>query len=146
MMKKKAGRKMPELFTYLPGPGDHTIMILDHGSSFASIDWGEIGWEEAVRRANLFCASPSMLALLEKALPIISQEAERREDWGERHDAVEHQYATEMGNLRDAILAEINRAHGLDSRDIPNTETCPHGFGFVEYCPDCKKGKGASDG
>lgn len=48
-------------FTYLPGPGDYTLMLLDRGSSFATIDWERLGWEEAVRRANLFCASPDLL-------------------------------------------------------------------------------------
>lgn len=65
---------------------------------------------------RLIKQAPSMLALLEKALPIISQEAERREDWGERHNAESHQYATEMSHLRDEILAEIDKAYGREAK------------------------------
>jgi hypothetical protein len=99
-------------FTYLPGPGDYTIMLLDPHSSFATIDWERIGWEEAVRRANLFCASESMLALLEKALPIIENEAQLREASMKRHgeDQCTTPYWTEMRQLANAIQTEIAKA------------------------------------
>jgi hypothetical protein len=73
---------------------------------------GKPVYRHAITR--LIARAPSMLTLLEKALPLISQEAERREDWGERHNAVEHKYAVEMSQLRDAIMAEIDRAKGKE--------------------------------
>ncbi len=104
-------------FTYLPGPGDYTIMILDRGSSFASIDWERIGWEEAVRRVNLFCASPSMLALLEKALPIIEEEAERRESVLPDQSTRAYSYWSEMRDIVNEIRAEIERVRGREASD-----------------------------
>jgi hypothetical protein len=107
-------------FTYLPGPGDYTIMLLDPHSSFATIDWERIGWEEGVRRANLFCASESMLALLEKAYPIIEEEAERRSFsyCPEKDD--DNPYWIEMAELRDALSAEIDRAYGKEVKSDVN--------------------------
>lgn len=94
------------------------------------------GHEEA--NAHLISRAPSMLALLEKAYPIIEDEADRRGSWGERHNAQQHQYATEMRDLANEISAEIDRAHGREVL-LPDPELCPHGYGFVEYCEDCNQ-------
>lgn len=87
----------------------------------------------------------SMLALLEKALPIIENEAGLREFSMSQHgeDKCVTPYWSEMRDLANEISAEIDKAHG---RSAPDPELCPHGFGFVEYCPDCEKGKEASHG
>lgn len=53
----------------------------------------------------------SMLALLEKAYPIIEEEAERRERVKDL-SRIADPYWTEMGELRDAISAEIDKAYG----------------------------------
>lgn len=77
---------------------------------------------------------PSMLALLEKALPMIQCEASNREA------TLDYSlYSVELRNLANEIKTEIDKAYG---REAPEPELCPHGFGFVEYCPDCKGAKG----
>lgn len=69
----------------------------------------------AQKYVNLIAAAPSMLALLEKALPIIEREAEQRQNWGERHNREGHSYATEMRELQDEIEALIAKAKGGES-------------------------------
>jgi hypothetical protein len=115
---------------HTPGPWRHyhgklrpqfpnLIHEIQDGNGNAIVQWTgfdglDLPKKQVAANAHLIAAAPSMLALLEKALPIISQEAERREDWGERHNAELHQYATEMSDLRDAIIAEIDKAHGKE--------------------------------
>lgn len=90
-------------------------------------------WEA---NARLIARAPSMLALLEKALPIIEEEAERRSfSYSPKQET--DSYWSEMRDLADEISAEIDKAYGREtSKSDP--ELFPHGFGFVEYCPDCK--------
>lgn len=61
--------------------------------------------------ACLIRQSPKMLALLEKALPIIRAEADRRDAAPVK---VAHGYWTEMDNLANEISAEIDRAYGRE--------------------------------
>lgn len=93
--------------------------------------------------ARLIARAPSMLALLEKAYPIIEEEAQRRDFVKpERHGdspqltEAEYSYYAEMRELANEIQAEITKAKG-DS--VINAELCPHGYGFVEYCEDCNQ-------
>ena len=59
--------------------------------------------------ARLIARAPSMLAVLEKALPIIEEEAERRTySYSPKKD----RYWLEMIELRDEISAEIAEARG----------------------------------
>jgi hypothetical protein len=90
----------------------------------------------AEANARLIACAPSMLALLEKALPIIENEAELREASMHRHgeDKCVTSYWTEMRELANEISQEIDKATGKQ-----DPELCPHGFGFVEYCEDCKE-------
>jgi hypothetical protein len=74
------------------------------------------GEEEA--NAHLIARAPSMLAILEKALPVVEAEAERRRVWGLTHNAQKHQYATEMRDLANEIQAEIDRARGKEVKDV----------------------------
>jgi hypothetical protein len=65
----------------------------------------------------LIKAAPSMLRLLEKALPIIEEEAERRNkamqgDSDKSYSAGE--YWTEMRELSHEIAVEIDRAYGRE--------------------------------
>jgi hypothetical protein len=60
---------------------------------------------------NLIRRAPSMLALLEKAYPIIEEEAERRTH---SYSPKKDRYWVEMIELRDAISAEIDRARGKE--------------------------------
>jgi len=101
---------------------------------------------EVMPRAHLISRAPAMLRLLEKAYPIVENEAENREC--APHDGKNPcPYWLEMRLLADEIRAEIDRAHGrevaepelLNPDDTTSPETCPHGFGFVEYCPNCKR-------
>lgn len=87
-----------------------------------------------VNQARLFECAPSMLALLEKAFPIIEEEAERRECVAHM-SRIDDPYWTEMRQLANTIQAEIAKAKG---DTVIDAELCPHGFGFVEYCPDCE--------
>ncbi len=59
--------------------------------------------------------APSMLTLLEKALPIIEEEAERREraSWTD----TEGDYWSEMRELANEISAEIDKAKGKGVSD-----------------------------
>jgi hypothetical protein len=41
-----------------------------------------------------------------------------------------------MRQLANTIQVEIAKAKG---DPVIDAELCPHGFGFVEYCEDCKK-------
>lgn len=92
------------------------IFIRDARMSFAAIDANHISPEESKRRANLFCASPSMLALLEKALPIIQAEAGRR-SFAYAPDKDTDSYWREMRDLANEISAEIDRARGKGVSD-----------------------------
>ena len=85
----------------------------------------------------LIKCAPSMLALLEKALPIIEEEAERRDQACISDVPSVQPYWSEMRDLTNEISAEIDQAYGREAAK-PDSELCPHGFGFVEYCPDCK--------
>jgi len=89
----------------MPEGYDNTTLIEEYGGYLVA---------ETVAPCNkpLIKRAPSMLGLLEKAWPIIAQEAERREDWGERHDAMEHQYVVEMRQLANEIAQEIDKARG----------------------------------
>lgn len=91
----------------------------------------------------LIKAAPSMLALLEKALPIIEAKANLRGDCDGGYSAATENYYSEMRELANEISVEINKARGGVSTD---PELCPHGYGFVEYCEDCNKGKEAKHG
>lgn len=62
--------------------------------------------------ARLIARSPSMLQLLEKAFPIIEEEAERREFAPRTSVADESSYRSEMRDLANEISAEIDRAYG----------------------------------
>lgn len=68
---------------------------------------------------NLIRRSPSMLALLEKAWPIIEVEAMNREEGGMLRDGepVMGKYFTEMRELANEISAEIDRARGKGVSD-----------------------------
>ena len=71
---------------------------------------------------NLIACAPSMLALLEKALPIIEEEAERRDfvkpspEYLANASDNERQYLNEMRELADAISAEIDKAYGREGK------------------------------
>ena len=60
---------------------------------------------------SVFTSNTSMLALLEKALPLIENEAERREQ-AQADALVDGPYYTEMRTLADAIEDEIAKARG----------------------------------
>lgn len=66
---------------------------------------------------NLIARAPSMLALLEKAYPIIEEEAERRDNAYRGAEFSPGSYWREMAELRDAISAEIDRARGKGVSD-----------------------------
>lgn len=83
---------------------------------------------------NVISRSLAMLTLLEKALPLIEREAEQREQ--EIADIGDPSWPNTMRDLANKISTEINRARG---KDIPEPDVCPHGFGFIEHCPDCKE-------
>jgi hypothetical protein len=76
-----------------------------------------------VRKAigELIARAPSMLALLEKAYPIIEEEAERR-DMAMHGDSdriyTAGDYWSEMHELADEISAEIDRARGKEAQDV----------------------------
>lgn len=81
----------------------------------------EITGKPVYRRAisRLIARSPSMLAILEKALPIIEEEAQRRdfvkpERQGESNQLTdaEYNYYEEMRELANEIKAEIKEARG----------------------------------
>jgi hypothetical protein len=64
--------------------------------------------------ATLIARAPSMLILLEKAYPIIEEEAERREAAPGGHFI--GGYYTEMRELANEIQAEIDRARGKEDK------------------------------
>ena len=82
---------------------DNTTLIEEYGGYLIA---------ETVAPCNkpLIKRAPSMLALLEKALPIIDDEAERREM--APHQARHESYWTEMRDLANEISTEIDRARG----------------------------------
>lgn len=77
------------------------------------------------RRAisRLIARAPSMLTLLEKAWPIIEEEAERRAY--EMHLSApaspKNEFWTEMRELANEIQAEINKAHGREANTWTDT-------------------------
>lgn len=119
----------------MPEGYNNTTLIEEYGGYLIA---------ETVSPCNkpLIKAAPRMLALLEKALPMIEEEASRREYAPVEDGEGIGGYWTEMRELANEISAEIYRAH---TGKEPEPDLCPHGFGFVEYCPDCKRGKGVSD-
>lgn len=68
---------------------------------------------------NLISRAPSMLALLEKALPIIENEAGLREYSMSQHgeDKCVTPYWSEMADLANEISAEIDKARGKGVSD-----------------------------
>lgn len=52
---------------------------------------------------RLIANAPALLTFIEEALPVIEREARQRDNWGERHNAEGHPYATEMRDLADRI-------------------------------------------
>jgi hypothetical protein len=95
-------------FTYLPGPGDYTLMLLDPYSSFAVLNWEHIGWEEAVRRANLFCAAPDLLYACKETL------GEMRAYCAEQED----DETSPMKPTFDQLKAAIAKAEGKGVEDV----------------------------
>jgi len=73
----------------------------------------------SVDEAILFQRASSMLALLEKAWPIIEVEAMNREEGGMLRDGepVMGKYFTEMRELANEISTEIDRARGKGVSD-----------------------------
>lgn len=62
--------------------------------------------------------APSMLALLEKGLPLIETEADRRDSAMSNYEVIgTDPYWTEMRVLADAISAEIDKAYGKGVSD-----------------------------
>lgn len=114
-----------------------------HAAPWIAQTYGGLLTGMAEANANLIAAAPSMLALLEKALPIIEAKANLRGDCDGGYSAATENYYSEMRELANEISVEINKARGGVSTD---PEPCPHGYGFVEYCEDCNKGKEAKHG
>lgn len=73
--------------------------------------------EEIEANARLIARSPSMLALLEKALPIIEVEAERRDAAPGAPFSDREGYWREMRDLANEIAAEIDKARGKGVSD-----------------------------
>lgn len=75
-------------------------------------DYGGVLVAESIAPCNkpVIRRAPSMLALLEKALPIIDAEAEDRE--AANHDESSFKYSSEMRDLANEISAEIDKAKG----------------------------------
>jgi hypothetical protein len=72
---------------------------------------------ETMANARLIARSPSMLALLEKAYPIIEEEAARRGIMEYAKDDA-GDYFTEMRDLANEVQAEIKKARGKEVKDV----------------------------
>ena len=105
----------------LPNPKERGI---------AAITCHSIGNDEAERLAMAFCAAPHLLYACKEMLK--EMRAYIPED--------EHDGEAPNKPLFDMLKAAITEAEGrVDSdAEIYDAETCPHGYGFVEHCPDCK--------
>jgi hypothetical protein len=64
--------------------------------------------------AELIARAPSMLDLLEKALPIIEEEAEERSAYPHRDE--NNRYWVEMRELTNEIQTEIDKARGKEAQ------------------------------
>jgi hypothetical protein len=76
-----------------------------------------IGNDECMANARLIARAPSMLALLEKALPIIEAEAEMRECGPHCDSSTTEEYEREMREIANEIAQEIDRARGKGASD-----------------------------
>jgi hypothetical protein len=131
-------------FTWTYGPESRNTIFINDNSlpnpkerGIAGITCGRIGNAAAERLAKAWCRALDMLALLHGLYPIIEAEANRRESVAPSYDK-NNPYWTEMTQALNGISHEIDLAHGREVAEHPDAETCPHGWGFVEYCPDCK--------
>lgn len=111
-----------ERFTWTYGPESrNTIFINDNNlpnpkeRGIAGINCHQLGNEEAERLAKAFCRASAMLALLEKAFPIIEAEAEMRDEGQQDARVVGTAgYWSEMRELVAEISREIELAHGRE--------------------------------
>ncbi len=98
------------------------------------------------RYIHLITAAPEMFRVLERALPIVVAEASQRDEANRKNLGG---YWSEMRELANAITAALYFAQWgvkpepqddhpkiLAQREADGL--CEHGYGFVEYCPDCK--------
>lgn len=90
-----------------------------HGDNGGSGYYGGYLIAESIPKqeyVNLIARAPSMLQLLEKALPIIEEEAERRRSVHPDQFAKAYSYWSEMAELQDDISAEIDKAYGREGK------------------------------
>ena len=102
------------------------------------------------KHMRLIVAAPEMKRVLELALPIIAAEANVRDNaLSHKGENDQNIYWIEMRELANAITAALYFAQwGVkpESEDdhpkiLAQREAnglCKHGYGFVEYCQDCK--------
>jgi hypothetical protein len=113
-------------FTWTYGGSDRRTIFIEDATlpdpkrnGIAAILCNQIGNKEAERLATLLCRALSMLALLERALPLIEDEAGRRSAamtfYG--NFAETDAYWTEMQVLADVIKAEIAKAKGESEKE-----------------------------
>ncbi len=110
-------------FTWTYGASEGTTIFINDNtlpnpkeSGIAAIVCYRIGNKEGEQLAKAFCCSLSMLALLEKALPIIEEEAKRRSYSYSPKQATDP-YWTEMRELANEIAQEIDKARGKEVSD-----------------------------
>ena len=104
-------------------------------------DYGGVLVAESIASCNkpIIRRAPSMLALLEKALPIIEEEAERRGSVSPDQSAKAYSYWSEMRELSHEIAVEIDKAYGREP--LPNDD--PDGEDFDDLAK--AEGKEAQD-
>jgi len=104
--------------------------------------------KRAMPRAYKIAAAPEMFRILERALPIVAAEAQRRDEYvpSSLRDC-DNPYYTEMRELANAITAALYFAQwGVKpeppAEDYPETETdnvwivCPHNI-VITKCSEC---------
>jgi hypothetical protein len=136
-------------FTWTYGSESKNIIFINDNSlpnpnerRIAAISGWRIGNEFAERLAKAWCRGLDMLALLEGLYPIIESEVEMRaEARADPRIVASEPYWTEMTQALNEISREIDLAHGREVPEPADSEQCPHGYGFVEYCRSCKEGE-----
>jgi hypothetical protein len=89
--------------------GFETMVINSENGGICMMDCPK---DDMDANGRLIAASPDLFEFIEKALPIITREAEQRQNWGERHNTEGHPYATEMRDLADEIEVLILKVKG----------------------------------
>jgi hypothetical protein len=89
--------------------GFETMVINSENGGICMMDCPK---DDVDANGRLIAAAPDMFEFIVDALPIIEREAEQRQNWGERHNAEDNRYATEMRDLQDRIELLILKVKG----------------------------------